>query len=56
MTSLVSDAYQYEVTPRVLDGTNYRTLLQSEASSYSCGDVVRIAIPNVHNGFLNTTD
>jgi len=55
MTSLVSDAYQYEVTPRVLDGTNFRTLLQSEASSYSLGDVVRIAIPNVHNGFLNTT-
>ena len=56
MTSLVSDAYQYEVTPRVLDGTSYRTLLQSEASSYQTSDVVRIAIPNVHNGFLNTTN
>ena len=53
MTSLVSDNYLYEPTPRVLDGHSYRTLLQSEASSYQLGDYVRIAIPPVHNGFLN---
>ena len=56
MTSLVSDNYVYEPTPRVLDGYSYRTLLSSESSSYVLGDYVRIAIPPVHNGFLNTAN
>ena len=56
MTSLVSDNYIYEPTPRVLDGYSYRTLLSSESSSYQLGDYVRIAIPPVSNAFLNTAN
>ena len=56
MTSLVSDNYLYEPTPRVLDGYSFRTLLSSESSSYQLGDYVRIAIPPVSNGFLNTAN
>ena len=56
MTSLVSDNFIYEPTPRVLDGYSYKTVLSSESSSYSLGDYVRIAIPPIHNGFLNTSN
>jgi len=56
MTSLVSDNFVYEPTPRVLDGYSYRTSFSSESSSYALGDYVRIAIPPVHNGFLNTAN
>ena len=57
MTTVVSDQYIWERTPRAIDTVNsYRTKLASDASTYQLGEVVRINIPPVHHGFLNTAN
>ncbi len=57
MTSVVSDAYIWERCPRAIDTVNsYRTKLASDASTYQLGEIVRIAVPPVHHGFLNTAN
>jgi len=54
MTSVVSDNFIWERSPRALDtSTSYRTKLSSESQTYHIGDLVRIAIPPQRNGFLN---
>ena len=56
MTTVVSDNFIYERIPNATDGYSYRTKLNSEASSYELGETVRIAIPPVAHGFLNTSN
>ncbi len=56
MESVVSDNYIYETIDRATDSYQYRTVFLSEGSTYGLGDIVRIPIPPIQNGFLNLSN
>jgi len=56
MTTVTSDNFIYERIPNATDGYSFRTKLNSEATSYELGETVRIAIPPVAHGFMNTSN
>ena len=56
MTTTTSDNFIYERIPNATDGYSYRTKINSEASSYELGETIRIPIPPVAHGFLNTSN
>lgn len=56
MESVVSDNYIYETVDRATDSYQYRTVFLSEGSTYGLGDIVRIPIPPIQNGFLNLSN